>query len=81
MKIIKYFFQFLIISILFFLFKIFGYKYSSDLGSIIGKNLGPFFRSKKVIMNNLKRVFPESRINLNIEGGICFCASTKYFAN
>lgn len=62
MKIIKYFFQFLIISFLFFLFKILGYKYSSDLGSILGKYLGPFFRSKKVIMNNLKRVFPEFEI-------------------
>ena len=62
MKIIKYFFQFLIISFLFFLFKIFGYKYSSDLGSILGKYLGPFFRSKKIIMNNLKRVFPDIEI-------------------
>ena len=62
MKIIKYFFQFLIISFLFFLFKILGYKYSSDLGSILGKYLGPFFRSKKIIMNNLKRVFPEIEI-------------------
>ena len=62
MKIIKYFFQFLIISFLFFLFKILGYKYSSYLGSILGKYLGPFFRSKKIIMNNLKRVFPEIEI-------------------
>ena len=31
-----------------------GYKLSSNLGAFIGKNLGPIFRNKKVILNNLK---------------------------
>tara|TARA_B100001029_G_scaffold178565_1_gene185636 strand:- start:1047 stop:1907 length:861 start_codon:yes stop_codon:yes gene_type:complete len=53
MKIIKYFFEFIIISILFLIFKIIGYKNSSNLGEIIGKNFGPFFRSNNKIENNL----------------------------
>ena len=59
MKIIKYFFQFLSISFLFFLFKILSYKLSSNLGSTIGKFIGPLFRSKKTITNNIKKAFPQ----------------------
>ena len=52
MKIIKYFFEFLIIIILFIIFKILGMKFASNFGSFIGGSLGPFFRSKK--KNNIK---------------------------
>jgi Kdo2-lipid IVA lauroyltransferase/acyltransferase len=62
MKIIKYFFQFLGICLLFLLFKIIGYKYSSNLGAIVGRYLGPLFRSEKIINNNIKKVFPEITI-------------------
>ena len=62
MKIIKYFFQFLAICLLFLLFKIIGYKYSSNLGAIVVRYLGPLFRSKKIINNNIKKVFPEITI-------------------
>ena len=51
MKIIKYFFEFLFIIILFAIFKILGLKISSNFGSFIGKTLGPFFDQKK---NNTK---------------------------
>ena len=54
MKIIKYFFQFIIIITLFFIFKIIGYKNSSNLGELIGKKIGPFFRSKSRIQSNLE---------------------------
>jgi KDO2-lipid IV(A) lauroyltransferase len=54
MKIIKYFFEFIIILIFFFIFKIIGYKNASNLGEIIGKKLGPLFRSKSKIQDNLK---------------------------
>ena len=62
MKIIKYLFQFLAICLLFLLFKIIGYKYSSNLGAIVVRYLGPLFRSKKIINNNIKKVFPEITI-------------------
>ena len=61
MKIIKYFFQFLIIIFFFILFKLIGMKFSSIISSKIFSILGPFFRSKKVIKNNIKKAIP----NLN----------------
>jgi Kdo2-lipid IVA lauroyltransferase/acyltransferase len=54
MKIIKYFFQFIFIITFFFIFKIIGYKNASNLGEFIGKKIGPFFRSKPKIQNNLE---------------------------
>ena len=54
MKLLKYFFEFIFIYILFLIFKIIGYKNSSNLGEKIGKFCGPFTRSKKKIINNLK---------------------------
>ena len=53
MKIIKYFLEFIFISILFLFFKVIGYKNSSNLGEIIGKFFGPLFRSNSKIENNL----------------------------
>ena len=54
MKFIKYFFEFTIIISLLCLFKIIGLKNSSNLGSILGKFAGPFFRSKNIIKENIK---------------------------
>jgi len=54
MKIIKYFFEFIIIISLFCIFKIIGLKNASNLGSILGKIIGPFFRSKDIIKQNIK---------------------------
>jgi len=54
MKIIKYFFEFIFIYTLLTIFKIIGYKNASNLGEKIGFFFGPFFRSKKKIINNLK---------------------------
>ena len=53
MKIIIYFVEYIVVKILFFLFKIIGYKNSSNLGFLIGKYFGPLFRSKSLIKNNL----------------------------
>ena len=53
MKIIKYFFEYIFIYILLNIFKIIGYKNASDLGEKIGFFIGPFFRSKQKIINNL----------------------------
>ena len=54
MKFLKYFFEFLSIISLFLIFKIIGLIYASNLGSFIGKLIGPIFRSKSVIKKNLK---------------------------
>ena len=53
MKIIKYFFEFIIIILLFFIFKTIGYKRASDFGELIGKKFGPMFRSYKKTLENL----------------------------
>ena len=55
---IKYFFQFLIIILLFSLFKILGIKISSYIGGKLFEFIGPFFRSKELIDKNIRRAFP-----------------------
>ena len=47
--------QYVLIIVLFILFKIIGFKASSNFGFFIGKYLGPLFRSKLSIINNLKK--------------------------
>ena len=54
MKFIKYFFEYIIIKSLFIFFKLIGYERSSNLGEKIGKIFGPLFRSKKLILENLR---------------------------
>jgi len=54
MKIIKYFFEFISIISLFCIFKIIGLKNASNIGSILGKSVGPFFRSKNIIKQNIR---------------------------
>ena len=58
MKLIKYFFQFLIIIIFFFIFKILGFKLSSAIGGKLFEIMGPLFRSKKLIQSNIKKALP-----------------------
>ena len=48
MKIIKYFFEFILVIFFFLIFKIIGLKLSSKLGEIIGKYFGPLFRKKAI---------------------------------
>ena len=55
MKKFNHFLQFIFIYVFFLIFKILGFKKSSSLGNIIGKYLGPIFRSKKTIINNLEK--------------------------
>ena len=54
MKIIKYFFEFIIIISLFCIFKIIGLRNASNLGSILGRLIGPLFRSKNIIKQNIR---------------------------
>tara|TARA_B100000886_G_C20386810_1_gene476438 strand:+ start:564 stop:1421 length:858 start_codon:yes stop_codon:yes gene_type:complete len=53
MKLVRYFFEYIFIIILFSLFKLLGYRIASEFGSFLGKTFGPFFKSKKIIRNNL----------------------------
>ena len=46
--------QFILISFLFNIFKLIGFKNSSNLGFLIGKTLGPIVRSRSSIIKNLK---------------------------
>ena len=55
MKKFNHFLQYVFIYIFFLIFKILGFKKSSNLGNIIGKYLGPIFRSKKSIITNLEK--------------------------
>ena len=55
MKYIKYFFEFVAIITFFFIFRIIGYKNSSNFGELIGKYFGPFFRSNLKILDNLEK--------------------------
>ena len=55
MKKIAYLLEFILIKILFFFFQLIGYRLSSNLGFFIGRFIGPIFRSKKIIIQNLKK--------------------------
>ena len=54
MKIIKYFFEFISIISLFCIFRIIGLSNASYLGSIMGRVIGPLFRSKNITKQNIK---------------------------
>ena len=58
MKYLKYLIQFLFIILAFVLFKILGANISSFLSGKLFEIVGPFFRSKKTINSNIKKVFP-----------------------
>jgi len=62
MKKIKYFFEFLIISFLFIIYKFLGLKISSYISGKLFETFGPFFRSKNLIKTNIQRAIP--KINL-----------------
>ena len=55
MKTVIYFFEFVLVSLLLIIFKILGYKLASNFGFFIGKIFGPLFRSKSLVIDNLKK--------------------------
>jgi KDO2-lipid IV(A) lauroyltransferase len=66
MKTIKYFIQFLFIIIFFLFFKVLGLKISSKIGGKLFEIVGPLFRSKNLIHNNIKKAIPNiNSHNLN----------------
>ena len=66
MKKIAYFLEFILIKILFFFFQLIGYRLSSNLGFFIGRFIGPIFRSKKIIIQNLKKANIKHPGNLSL---------------
>ena len=62
MKIIKYFFEFIIILFLFFIYKILGLKISSYISGKLFEFFGPLFRSKKIIVSNIQRAIPGANL-------------------
>ena len=58
MKLIKYFFQFIIIITLLLLFRILGLKIASFISNKIASSFGPFFRSKNLIKSNILKALP-----------------------
>ena len=58
MKFIKYLFQFILVIFCFIFFKLLGAKLASRLSGKIFEKIGPFFRSKKIIDENIKRAIP-----------------------
>tara|TARA_B100000401_G_C52751502_1_gene693462 strand:- start:458 stop:1321 length:864 start_codon:yes stop_codon:yes gene_type:complete len=70
MKFINYFFQSVIIIILFFIFKIIGYRNASNLGSKLGTIFGKFIRSEKIILKNVEIIKKYSENEINISNNI-----------
>ena len=64
MRKIIYFIEFILIKILFIIFKLIGYKFSSNLGFLIGMIFGPLFKSKKQIIKNLEKANIQKKQNL-----------------
>jgi len=69
MKLIRYFFEYIFIIILFSLLRLLGYRIASGFGCFLGKTFGPLFRSKKIIQNNLVKfdssLTPEKIANIS----------------
>ena len=69
MKLIRYFFEYIFIIILFSLLRLLGYRIASGFGCFLGKTFGPLFRSKKIIQNNLVKfassLIPEKIANIS----------------
>ena len=80
MKKIIYFIEFIIICFLFFVFKILGYKLSSNLGFFIGKTFGPLLRSKKLVIENLKKSNIQLKKNYNDSANEIFGNYGRIFA-
>jgi KDO2-lipid IV(A) lauroyltransferase len=63
MKSIKYFFEFFLVIIFFFIFKFIGLKNSSNLSCFIFKIIGPLLRNKNKIKSNIQIAIPNIKKN------------------
>ncbi len=62
MKKLKHLCQYIIIKFFFILFSLIGYKISSSIGNLVGRVVGPIFRSRSLIIKNLEK----ANINKNL---------------
>ncbi len=63
MKYFKYLFQFIFVILSFLIFKFLGPIISSRLGGRLFEKIGPLFRSEKIIHSNIKKAFPEIKLD------------------
>ncbi len=59
MKHSKYFLQFLLVIVILLIFRLLGPNVSSKVGGKLFEKVGHFFKSKKIIHSNIKKVFPK----------------------
>ena len=59
MKHSKYFLQFLLVIVILLIFRLLGPNVSSKIGGKLFEKVGHFFKSKKIIHSNIKKVFPK----------------------
>lgn len=60
MKKFKYLIEYIIIKLFFFIFKFLGLKKSSYISGKIFSLIGPFFRRKNTIVNNIRKALPQA---------------------
>ena len=58
---LKYFLQFIVITLLLLIFKLLGLKFSRLISGKILSSLGPLFKSKIITNMNIKQAFPEEK--------------------
>ena len=82
MKLVKHTFEFLIIILLFLIFKLVGLRISQIIAGFIFKNFGPLFRSKKTSYANLSIAFPNlNDLQKNKIMKMCGSIMEKFFLN
>ena len=64
MKKLIYFIEFIFVYTFLIFFRLLGYKISSNLGFIIGKFCGPIFRSKRSIIENIKKLAKQKKLKI-----------------
>ena len=69
-KVIKYFFEAVIIYLFFFIIKLIGLSLSRSLFSFIFNNLGPFIKSSSIVKKNL---------NIYIFSKLIICLTLRYY--
>ena len=77
MKYLKYFTQFIFVIIFFLIFKLLGPRTSSIVGGKLFEFIGPLFRSKNIIKNNIRIAFPNKNSNEVINYKPFFCKRSK----
>ena len=82
MKNFKYFIEFLFIIFLFLIFRLIGLNFSRIFSAKLFSILGPFFRSKEIIFDNISIAYPDSDKNYKkLISKKCGKIMEKFFLN